>query len=1379
MSVTELHPAQDTASRRSEEAAAEGLSRRWRPTRAGIVNVWRYYDETFRFHRGRLLLRGPNGVGKSKALELLLPYLLDANLRPSRLSTFGGTERTMYWNLMDDGYPGATRVGYVWLEFARASEDGRAEWFTCGARLQAGRSSRQLLPPTYFSSRRRVGAGLDLLADGGRPLTRAELAAALDGEGAVVDSGAGDYRRMVRHVLFPEFNDEQYEALITALLQLRRPKLSEHLDPEELSALLSEALPPLDGGDVAEIAEGFERLDRRREDLLRLEREVAAAESLARRARSHAQRVLRAAAAAVISATSAMDGATRRARECKEAYEAAGRQLRAVEEAQGTLDLERHQVEQRIEGLSDSDAYRKGRGLDDLRRAADEARRQAELARAEAAERGVEAADDAAKAAEAIRLATMAAEQAARAREEAARAAGRAGLAAPFEEVAATEDVLTARRLLGAAVEARSRQVGEVRRALAAHRSAIEERTRAERRLEQCREQRAQSEAELSELEARRGGALDRLREALARWAVGCTELPVAEVAGELATAAEDEAAVLRIVGDAWARLAEEISRAESTLAADRAGLVAERDAHAAERADLERAKVLVPEPPRTRTADRALLPGAPLWRVVDWRPGVDPATQAGVEAALEASGLLDAWVLPSGELHVPGHDTVVEAGLATPVPRGASPAGAATASLADVLAVEPDAPVPAGRVGVLLAGIALVPREAERTGHPAAIGADGTWRLGPARGSWSKPTAGFIGAGAQERARRRRISELAELIDGLEERISDVEERLAALAARRERAADEQRRVPPYRELRDITGLVERAAATVAVRRDQEARADEERAGADTRVTATLRDLSLLASGHGLPTTEEALEQVAEALSACRASGDAWLDRAARARSAAERASDVGAQARRSRALADRSGDRAGEFDREARGKQAKYEQVDRTVGAEYREVVARMTALRDRHREIGGQLKGLQREKDRLTERVGELKAETRRAEEDGARAVGERDAAVERFRRLQAAGFTVEARLSARLPEPTGAKATLEAARAVASELATVPYEQRNVKDAEASLSQAMYGAQEVLGGRADLALEPESEVMVLVAAVDGARMGAVPLHALLRDELAEARGRLTNYEQDLFDRTLTGDTRRQVASRIRLAEELKDAMNAQLRRVRTVSGLSVRLDWRIDPELPPAMREARDLLLRDPAGLSEADRQALHTFFRGRIDEVRAADTAAGWEQQLLQVLDYRRWHQFVVLMDKGDGAGPVTLTKRKHGALSGGEKAIALHLPLFAAAAAHYRAAPHAPRLILLDEVFVGVDDANRGQLLDLLVKFDLDMVLTSDHEWCTYRELDGIAIHQLIAGDDDEAVTTVRFVWDGAGLREADPSAEAEAVPRQGLFAHD
>jgi uncharacterized protein YPO0396 len=201
------------------------------------------------------------------------------------------------------------------------------------------------------------------------------------------------------------------------------------------------------------------------------------------------------------------------------------------------------------------------------------------------------------------------------------------------------------------------------------------------------------------------------------------------------------------------------------------------------------------------------------------------------------------------------------------------------------------------------------------------------------------------------------------------------------------------------------------------------------------------------------------------------------------------------------------------------------------------------------------------------------------------------------------------------------------------------------------------------------------------------------------------------------------------------------------------------VAVQLVWQVDRELPAGTRSARDLLLKDPVHLSESEREALHRFFRDRIDQARSADTAATWEQQLMQVFDYTEWHQFVVKIDRGRGDGWQLLTKRLHGALSGGEKAIALHLPLFAAVAAHYEAVPSAPRLILLDEVFVGVDVVNRGQVFKLLASLDLDLVLTSDHEWCTYQELDGIAIHQLITGDgDDDAVTTARFVWDGYEL---------------------
>jgi hypothetical protein len=47
---------------------------------------------------------------------------------------------------------------------------------------------------------------------------------------------------------------------------------------------------------------------------------------------------------------------------------------------------------------------------------------------------------------------------------------------------------------------------------------------------------------------------------------------------------------------------------------------------------------------------------------------------------------------------------------------------------------------------------------------------------------------------------------------------------------------------------------------------------------------------------------------------------------------------------------------------------------------------------------------------------------------------------------------------------------------------------------------------------------------------------------------------------------------------------------------------------------------------------------------------------------------------------------------------------------------------------------LLDEVFVGVDTSNGGQVFALLAALDLDLMLTSDHEWCTYAELDGTGI---------------------------------------------
>ena len=90
---------------------------RYRLSRAGVLNVWQYDEQIFEFSGGRLLLRGANGAGKSKTLEMLLPFVLDGD--KARMTASARHHTSLLW-LMQEGASGSgTRTGYLWVEFAR------------------------------------------------------------------------------------------------------------------------------------------------------------------------------------------------------------------------------------------------------------------------------------------------------------------------------------------------------------------------------------------------------------------------------------------------------------------------------------------------------------------------------------------------------------------------------------------------------------------------------------------------------------------------------------------------------------------------------------------------------------------------------------------------------------------------------------------------------------------------------------------------------------------------------------------------------------------------------------------------------------------------------------------------------------------------------------------------------------------------------------------------------------------------------------------------------------------------------------------------------------------------------------------------------------
>jgi hypothetical protein len=175
--------------------------------------------------------------------------------------------------------------------------------------------------------------------------------------------------------------------------------------------------------------------------------------------------------------------------------------------------------------------------------------------------------------------------------------------------------------------------------------------------------------------------------------------------------------------------------------------------------------------------------------------------------------------------------------------------------------------------------------------------------------------------------------------------------------------------------------------------------------------------------------------------------------------------------------------------------------------------------------------------------------------------------------------------------------------------------------------------------------------------------------------------------------------------------------------------------------------------------------------LALFLKRRIDTVRANNEHGGWREHLSEALDYRRWHRFMVERKHGDGPWQ-RLTRRTHGTGSGGEKAIALTIPQFAAASAHYHsAAPTAPRLIMLDEAFAGVDPEMRSQCMGLLEAFDLDFVMTSEAEWGCYPTLKGNAIYQLATSPHLDAVYCSRWVWNGHEKRHEPPLSIGPSDP--------
>ncbi|MEV7233871.1 TIGR02680 family protein [Streptomyces sp. NPDC051020] len=1359
---------------------------RWRPLRIGLVDLFHYDVEEFWFRDGRLLLRGNNGTGKSKVLALTLPFLLDGDLSARRVEPDGDPGKRMEWNLLLGGeHPHPERLGYTWIEFGRLDEtSGEAHFRTllCGLKAVTGRG---IARHWFAVTGQRIGAGLDLLDATGTALSRDRLAEAIGGHGMVYDT-AKAYRRAVDEALFG-LGERRYGALVDLLIQLRQPQLSKRPSEAALSRALTEALPPMDQAVIADAAEAFRSLDEEKEEL----RAAREAEHASSAFLDHYRRYAR-----IASRRRARLPRTEHAR-----YEHLQRELGKAQADRGQAVADRTEAQEQARALveraarlsAQDAALRSGPEMRDARAldqaAADASRTAAERTRSDTDRQTASQAHTRAlgRLATARNRLTGAQETLDDIQHQVAGSAAASRIDVPRTEGA---PVTSLRRAANEATAARRRTVEHVAALVNRAEHAEEARTAARLRADEADEEAVHSTERLAEAEEGVAEAGRALVAAVRDHLSGCVELRVDGLPGVLDAV---QGWVGSLNGPHPARAAADgAHRPLASRLADRAAALDHRRAATAqhlrsvteELTALETGGQRGPAAPHTRAADaRTQALGAPLWRLVDFRPHVTPAERAGLEAALEASGLLDAWVAPDGSAtSADGHDVLL-APLVPPDPRLAGGLGLALCPAIDHADVRAAA-VGEETVRRLLAAIGLVDDHGdgalenvpETGGNGTWVSTDGRFRVGALTGSWAKNEAQYVGDGAREQTRRTRIGELRDERQALETELEQLAAERRALAERRRVLDAELAAVPGDDDLRHAHARVGALADAVhrARTRQRERAADVARAAGEAdRAAAELdenaADLNLPADRDGLGAVRQALADHTAHLAAL------WP--ALRERADAEQAvTEEQTETDRAQQLVVELAERATEAARLAVAADEHVRTLRSTVGAAVAELQRRLEETAAAARACETERQRAQdgiRDADR---RAGHAEGRIERLTEDITDATAARERAVAALQRFVSTGLLAVALPDLPVPDDGGTWAATPAvslARAVESRLSAVDDSDAAWERVQKRLSEELGRLQDALSRHGHTATARPSEDGMRVDIVYQGRERAVPeLAEALSTEVAELTRLLSAHEREMLETHLITEVAGTLQELIGAAERQVRAMNQELEERPTSTGMKLRLVWRASRRAPQGLAQVRERLRQSADAWSPQDRAAVGAFLQEQIARRQADDSAGSWQEDLAAALDYRTWHEFGVERHQHGKWVPAT------GPASGGERVLAASVPLFAAASSHYASAggAYAPRLVTLDEAFAGVDDDSRAKCLGLLRAFDLDVVMTSEREWACYPQVPGIAIAQLSRVDDIAAVLVTRWEWDGGERqRGTEPGATVDTtrIPAQ------
>lgn len=1344
---------------------------RWKMNRIGFVNFWLYDEEDFEFVDGKLLLRGQNGSGKSITTQSFIPFVLDGDRTPSRLDPFGSSDRRMeYYFLGEEGKDEST--GYLFLELKKEESD---EYRTIGIGQRAKRGKSMDFWGFIILDGHRIGYDIWLYKQVGSvriPYDKREMRIQL-GEDNIFTDSQSEYKKYVNQYIFGFRKAEQYEQFIKLLVKVRAPKLSKEFKPSKVYDILNDSLQTLTDEDLRVMVDAMEKMDEIQDSLDRLKRAFTDVKAIRNEYTRYNQYMIAKKAQAYLvkkkeveTARSQLDTQKQKRIDAENEQRSQKIQLEELEgkrklaefERAGLLDTDLEGVDRKLEQAEknrqefETQEKKCEKKIEDCRERILEGERNLKESQIRLELRRQELLDEKQELEEQQEILQW---------DQHKGAISLIGM----EEYDKTDEIVKS-------LDMYRKRIRECKKSIWRYEEITRRYDELERQLEQIKQQRILCE---QELDTAQGNVVSSIDQWIIKLFDAKKDSGQWEPEDEMLKEVEQKIRQYQSMGDA--ETVQELLRADYEK--QRQKLVdARNDKEYAlkyqnealkeakeELVQVQNQEELEPEREESTKRIRLALQEAgiaavPFYKTVEFSAEMDAVACARLEAQLEKMGILDALVVSSQD--VERIQQVCPQFLDTILyieERGDSHFSGLIVSeaLEDGLRK---------MVERILSNI----YEKRGCAQGIFLGKDGSFRQGILAGMADKAGgAEFVGLLARKRRKEEKIRQLQEQIQEYAKQVSVLEKEINEIEQCLNTLQEEYQGLPGFSGINDA--LEKEKDCILALERigEQYNQTETQERGLNRQKNEQYQIMLKQCKPFPYARTEEAYEEVDDAVEEYMR---IWQEmRGKLLQLGAERSNCRNKEEKitlEKQAIDDAFVEkrtysiRVKECDVQIR------QYTDYLNRPENVEKAKRLKEIKDELIRLDDDCTHLHDELVRLDERIRSLLESEPKQKEKLQQAIAE-----ETFLRNY-----FEEELSLKLVIERGNRTLFECAREAVGViresdknresgdmLNALYYVYQRHNGSLASYGTALedcFGTVEDIQGVTEFTNILRKRVRV-VSVWNGKRVYLEEFYGILKTAIEETELLIQKKDRELFEDILSQTISQQLTDRIEESRKWVSDMSKLMKEMDTSMGLSFSLEWKPrkaenDAELDTV--ELEQILLRDRSLLTMEDIEKVAAHFRSKIytekQKLEEDGSVINYMELVRDALDYRKWFGFQMFFRHGEEARK-PLTNAAFNRFSGGEKAMAMYVPLFAAVNAQYQKAENKdhPRLIALDEAFAGVDDKNISSMFELVHKLDFDYIMNSQALWGCFETVKGLRIAELQRPQNAQTVSVIRYTWNG------------------------